>query len=407
MSRAGQPLDDGEHVLLARDRLGEALLGDIGRDRQARRERLVLAAERAVELAQQVGAEAGGERRARQVDDVADALQADARQRRDRLGRQPQRRERQRREQARARRPARRSHGCEMRRGPGRADGRRDGGARREAEARHAREQVVAQLCLAAEEMRAAADVEQDAVGRIDGDERRVALAPVGDGVEQARVGGLVLRHGGERGMHGARLRQRQAGAQAEPLRRRIDRDQHVGIAALADNDDGEGGARRPSRVPYAHCRAMRSVESRASHRLRMRCEDETLLHTVPLHDPCSEMSAAIAHEARGEPRRADAVRRRRGRRRADDPARRGGGRRIVRRGAQEQAERVAGRGREREPPRRHPIDVARARSRRSPRRRRGSAAPPPWPTARRAPRAAATVISRSGARPASSRPGP
>ena len=45
----------------------------------------MLAAQRAVELAQQLGAEAGGQRRARQVDDVADALQADAGERGDGL----------------------------------------------------------------------------------------------------------------------------------------------------------------------------------------------------------------------------------------------------------------------------------------------------------------------------------
>ena len=52
----------------------------------------------------------------------------------------------------------------------------------------------------------------------------------------------------------------------------------------------------------------MRSVESRSSHRLRMRCELETLLHTVPLHDPGSEMTTAVAHEPRGQARRTDAV---------------------------------------------------------------------------------------------------
>ena len=87
--------------------------------------------------------------------------------------------------------------------------------------------------------MRAAADVEQNAVGRIGGEERRVALAPVGDGVDEARVGCLVLRHGGERGMHGAGLRQREAGGEAEPLRRGIDRDQKIEIAALAEYGQG------------------------------------------------------------------------------------------------------------------------------------------------------------------------
>src|ERR1700737_3933060 len=64
------------------------------------------------------------------------------------------------------------------------------------------------------------------------------------------------------------------------------------------------GDARFASR----HGCAMRSVESRSSHKLRMRCELETLLHTVPLHDPCSEMTTAVAHETHGQARRAYAV---------------------------------------------------------------------------------------------------
>ena len=48
---AREMLDGAEHVVLARDRLGEALLGQRGRHRQARRDRLVLAAERLVDAA--------------------------------------------------------------------------------------------------------------------------------------------------------------------------------------------------------------------------------------------------------------------------------------------------------------------------------------------------------------------
>ena len=125
-----------------------------------------------------------------------------------------------------------------MRRSPCRADGRSDGGSGRKAEVGHARDEIVAQLRLAAEEMRTAADVEQDAVGRIGGDERRVALTPVGNGLEQARIGRLILRHGGERGMHGAGLRQRETCAQAEPFGRRVDREEEVEIAALAEDDE-------------------------------------------------------------------------------------------------------------------------------------------------------------------------
>ena len=112
------------------------------------------------------------------------------------------------------------------------------------------------QLRLAAEEMRTAADVEQDAVGRIGGDKRRVALTPVGNGLEQARIGRLILRHGGERGMHGAGLRQRETCAQAEPFGRRVDREEEVEIAALAEDDErrraprsGECPASRTYRV--------------------------------------------------------------------------------------------------------------------------------------------------------------
>jgi len=72
-------------------------------------------------------------------------------------------------------------------------------------------------------------------------------------------------------------------------------------------------------------------------------------------------MTTAVAHEPREEPRRTDAgtALSIEGWRRADDPARGGGGRSIVWRGAQDEAERVAGGGREREPSRRHLIDVA------------------------------------------------
>src|SRR5262245_48544643 len=103
-------------------------------------------------------------------------------------------------------------------------------------------------MCLlAAEEMLAAADIEQNAVGRIDGDERRVALAAVGNGVEKAGVGRLVLRHGRESWMHGAGLRQREAGRESEPLRRGVDREEEIEVGALAEAD---AGRRRLSPLP-------------------------------------------------------------------------------------------------------------------------------------------------------------
>jgi hypothetical protein len=95
------------------------------------------------------------------------------------------------------------------------------------------------QSLLAAEEMRAAADIQQDAVRGIDGDEGRVALAPIGDGFEQARIGIRVFRYGREGRMHGACLRQREARRQSEPFRRCIERHQELEIAALAEDDEG------------------------------------------------------------------------------------------------------------------------------------------------------------------------
>ena len=87
--------------------------------------------------------------------------------------------------------------------------------------------------------MRAAADVEQDAIRQIDGDERGVAVAGIGNGVEQAGVGILVFRNGGESWMHGANLRQRETGGKSEPLRCDVDREQEIEVAALAEDDEG------------------------------------------------------------------------------------------------------------------------------------------------------------------------
>src|SRR6516165_1121981 len=119
--------------------------------------------------------------------------------------------------------------------------------------------------------------------------------------------------------------------------------------------------ATRPSR----HCCAMRSVERRVSHRLSIRCELETLLHTVPLHDPCSGAATAIAHKTHCPARRPDSAASLRGGKRkrtcgADDPARCSGAVRIVWFRTQKKAERAAGCCGKRQPPHRHLIDAAR-----------------------------------------------
>ena len=87
---------------------------------------------------------------------------------------------------------------------------------------------------FAAVEMRAAADIEHEAVGRIAGDKRRIAQAPAGDFFQERDVGVGIFLDRLQRRVHGARLRQRHAGREAKPFRRRVDGDDQLGIAALA-----------------------------------------------------------------------------------------------------------------------------------------------------------------------------
>ena len=89
-----------------------------------------------VEPGEQIAAETRNERRAWQVDDVADTFQSDAAQRRDGLGFESQRGERQRRDRGALTAgwddgSVGSLHLTEARRRPGGADGRCDGGMRR------------------------------------------------------------------------------------------------------------------------------------------------------------------------------------------------------------------------------------------------------------------------------------
>ena len=64
-----------------------------------------------------------------------------------------------------------------------------DRGARGKALLAQPRQEIAGERRFAAEQMRAAGDVEKQAVRRIEADQRRVAVAPVGDGFEQTAVG--------------------------------------------------------------------------------------------------------------------------------------------------------------------------------------------------------------------------
>ncbi len=213
---------------------------------------------------------------ARQIDDIVDALEADARQRRDGLGGKPQRGERQRRQQCALLAAGIARRLAEMRGGPGGADVAGDGDGVGKARLRDALAQIGDQRFLAAVKMRAAADVEQQAVGRVDRHQRRVAQAPVGDILQQGCVGLGVFLDRLQRRMHGARLRQREAGVQAEPFRRLVDGDDQLGIAALAVDDECShlspraGRGRLPGRSAFTRARRAwrRQADEGASPRL-------------------------------------------------------------------------------------------------------------------------------------------
>ena len=204
------------------------------------------------------------------IDDVADALEADAAERRHHVAVEPERGERQRRQALALRAAWLHLRLAEARRRPGGADRVGDGDAVREAGAAEAPREIAGQLRLAAEEMRAAADVEQQPVGRIDGDERRIAQASLGQVVEQMRFGGGIVRACHQIGMHGARLGERQSrrAGRAASAAASMATSRSALPCRAATTSGAPGGATMPSGKP---CRSSRSVENRRSHRLRMR----------------------------------------------------------------------------------------------------------------------------------------
>ena len=125
-----------------------------------------------------------------------------------------------------------------MRDGPGAAGGVGDGGAGMETLRAKAGEEVAGERGFAAEQMGAAGDVEHQAVGEIEADERRVAVAPVGDVFEKPAVRRSVGGGDGEAGMHGAGIGERHACPQAEALRRIVHGDDP--LRALDHLDDDE-----------------------------------------------------------------------------------------------------------------------------------------------------------------------
>ena len=158
-------LDGAEHVGLAGDRLGKALLGHRRRHRQARRDRLVGIAQRLIEAEQQRLAEARGERRARAGGEIGDAGEARRFSVRDGLGIDAQRRDRQR-QQGRLGFAARDDARLAIARdAPGAADRVGNRGAGAQTLLREPRDQIAGQRRFAAEQMCAAGDVKEEPSG--------------------------------------------------------------------------------------------------------------------------------------------------------------------------------------------------------------------------------------------------
>ena len=266
---------------LVDDRLGEAPLGGKPRRRTARRQHLVEMPERLVEAGDEADAEAGGERRARLADQLPDPLQPEPVEKRLRLRVDPKRRHRQigdrlrllaRAGRARLRRngraPRRRRRSRRWRRAPQSPGARGGRGNRREAPPPRLRSRVA----VAGEEMRAAGNVEEEAVGRIERDERRIAVRPVGDLFEKRAVGRLVrLRHE-KVGNRAARIGKAQCRGGCRAARPSASTaTTRSAFLIFATTASGTPLRRRAGRAPRRRRRMSRSVGRRGRKRLRMR----------------------------------------------------------------------------------------------------------------------------------------
>ena len=187
-----------QHVLLAQDRLEEHGLRAIDGRRNDGDERLGRAPQRLVEAAQEFRLEARGKRRARLIDELADALEAEPAHEHLRLSREPERGERKSLQSfrflARCHDPA--VGGTMARHRPGRAGRAGDCRARIKPECAQAPLEIGQQPRLAAEEMRAPRDVEEQAVGAAclvpRRHDRRVAQAPERQLAQGGGIGGRI-----------------------------------------------------------------------------------------------------------------------------------------------------------------------------------------------------------------------
>lgn len=90
---------------------------------------------------------------------------------------------------------------------------------------------------LAAEQMRATADIEQQSMRRIKRHQRRKAVTPVGDGFQQFRIGGLVGVEHFHIGTDCARVRQRQSNLEVDIGSGVVQRRDLKRVVQLGDDD--------------------------------------------------------------------------------------------------------------------------------------------------------------------------
>lgn len=97
--------------------------------------------------------------------------------------------------------------------------------------------------------MGAAGDIEEQTVIAILRDERRITIAPVGDGQQQITIPGWILLGDFQLRVKGTRLGQALMPAQADCLRRLIQRGQAQRIVVATDAGDRRR-IRTPGRTP-------------------------------------------------------------------------------------------------------------------------------------------------------------
>ena len=187
------------------------MLRDGGGDRQTRRDRFILAAERLIDAAHELRAEARRKRRARTVEYISDVFESDLRERFDRFRSKSQCGEGKRRDRASCFAHGYDAISAEPCHRPRTSHRIGDRDARLITLRLKPPRQIGRERGLAAEQMRAAGNVEHQPVGRLEPDQRCVAVAPVGDRFEQREVRMLVGIRDPDLRIHRACVGQRHA----------------------------------------------------------------------------------------------------------------------------------------------------------------------------------------------------